>query len=213
MKKKALWVCIGLCCLSLTGCLDIVQHITRKSDGTVQNTISITVAKAMLEIGAAMMGQSSPNDDELFNEFDEFDMDEYESFAAKIVKINNPVNIGYLIDMNIDYQNKEMLKALNTRDIDFVPKYEKKKMTIYVGTLQDSNYSKTDNEMMQMFLATCRYRLLVNKSGMPSIGKVILKSAQNSMQIGFLDLYDEYLIDIPMSILFEEKVTIELYQL
>ncbi len=211
MKKKALWVCIGLCCLSLTGCLDIVQHITRKSDGTVQNTISITVAKAMLEIGAAMMGQSSPNDDELFNEFDEFDMDEYESFAAKIVKINNPVNIGYLIDMNIDYQNKEMLKALNTRDIDFVPKYEKKKMTIYVGTLQDSNYSKTDNEMMQMFLATCRYRLLVNKSGMPSIGKVILKSAQNSMQIGFLDLYDEYLIDIPMSILFEEKVTIELY--
>ena len=51
MKKKALWVCIGLCCLSLTGCLDIVQHITRKSDGTVQNTISITVAKAMLEIG------------------------------------------------------------------------------------------------------------------------------------------------------------------
>ncbi len=211
MKKKALWVCIGLCCLSLTGCLDIVQHITRKSDGTVQNTISITVAKAMLEIGAAMMGQPSPNDDELFNEFDEFDMDEYESFAAKIVKINNPVNIGYLIDMNIDYQNKEMLKALNTRDIDFVPKYEKKKMTIYVGTLQDSNYSKTDNEMMQMFLATCRYRLLVNKSGMPSIGKVILKSAQNSMQIGFLDLYDEYLIDIPMSILFEEKVTIELY--
>ncbi len=211
MKKKALWVCIGLCCLSLTGCLDIVQHITRKSDGTVQNTISITVAKAMLEIGAAMMGQSSPNDDELFNEFDEFDMDEYESFAAKIVKINNPVNIGYLIDMNIDYQNKEMLKALNTRDIDFVPKYEKKKMTIYVGTLQDSNYSKTDNEMMQIFLATCRYRLLVNKSGMPSIGKVILKSAQNSMQIGFLDLYDEYLIDIPMSILFEEKVTIELY--
>ena len=211
MKKKALWVCIGLCCLSLTGCLDIVQHITRKNDGTVQNTISITVAKAMLEIGAAMMGQSSPNDDELFNEFDEFDMDEYESFAAKIVKINNPVNIGYLIDMNIDYQNKEMLKALNTRDIDFVPKYEKKKMTIYVGTLQDSNYSKTDNKMMQMFLATCRYRLLVNKSGMPSIGKVILKSAQNSMQIGFLDLYDEYLIDIPMSILFEEKVTIELY--
>ena len=211
MKKKAFWVCIGLCCLSLTGCLDIVQHITRKNDGTVQNTISITVAKAMLEIGAAMMGQSSPNDDELFNEFDEFDMDEYESFAAKIVKINNPVNIGYLIDMNIDYQNKEMLKALNTRDIDFVPKYEKKKMTIYVGTLQDSNYSKTDNKMMQMFLATCRYRLLVNKSGMPSIGKVILKSAQNSMQIGFLDLYDEYLIDIPMSILFEEKVTIELY--
>ena len=160
-----------------------------------------------------MMGQSSPNDDALFNEFDEFDMDEYESFAAKIVKINTPVNIGYLIDMNIDYQNKEMLKALNTRDIDFVPKYEKKKMTIYVGTLQASNYSKTDNEMMQMFLATCRYRLLVNKSGMPSIGKVILKSAQNSMQIGFLDLYDEYLIDIPMSILFEEKVTIELYQL
>ena len=69
MKKIALLICIGSCCLSLTGCIDIVQHITRKSDGTEQNTISITVAKAMIEMASAMQGEPSVNYDALFNEF------------------------------------------------------------------------------------------------------------------------------------------------
>ena len=63
MKKISLLLCIGLCCLSLTGCIDIVQHITRKSDGTEQNPISSTVTTAVLELFASMQGNTSLNYD------------------------------------------------------------------------------------------------------------------------------------------------------
>ena len=211
MKKITLLICIGLCCLSLTGCIDIVQHITRKSDGTDQNTISITVTKAVIEMLASMQGNPSVNYDELFAEFNTSDMKEYEQFGAKITKINDQVNAGYLIDMNINYKDKDILKAINAEDIDLIPKYGKKKMTIYTGSLQDDDYSKTDNEMLQLFLASSKYRLLISKTCMPSIKKVLLKTAKKSTEVGYLDLYDEYMIDIPITLLLT-KTTIEIYQ-
>lgn len=212
MKKISLLICIGLCCLSLTGCIDIVQHITRKSDGTDQNTISITVTKAVIEMLASMQGNPSVNYDELFAEFNTSDMKEYEQFGAKITKINDQVNAGYLIDMNINYKDKDILKAINAEDIDLIPKYGKKKMTIYAGSLQDDDYSKTDNEMLQLFLASSKYRLLISKTCMPSIKKVLLKTAKKSTEVGYLDLYDEYMIDIPITLLLTDKATIEIYQ-
>jgi len=212
MKKIGLGICIGLCCLSLTGCIDIVQHITRKSDGTDQNTISITIAKAMLEMASSMQGNSSVNYDELFTEFNTSDMEEYEQFGAKITKINDQVNAGYLIDMNLNYKDKNTLKAINTENIDFIPKYEKKKMTIYVGSLKDDESSQTDNEMFQLFLASSKYRLLISKSCMPSISKVILKESKKSTEVSYLDLYDEYLIEIPITALLKNKITVEIYQ-
>lgn len=212
MKKISLLICIGLCCLSLTGCIDIVQHITRKSDGTDQNTISITVTKAVIEMLASMQGNPSVNYDELFAEFNTSDMKEYEQFGAKITKINDQVNAGYLIDMNINYKDKDILKAINAEDIDLIPKYGKKKMTIYAGSLQDDDYSKTDNEMLQLFLASSRYRLLISKTCIPSIKKVLLKTAKKTTEVGYLDLYDEYMIDIPITLLLTDKTTIEIYQ-
>ena len=182
MKKIALLICIGSCCLSLTGCIDIVQHITRKSDGTEQNTISITVAKAMIEMASAMQGEPSVNYDALFNEFNTSDMDEYEQFGAKITKINDQVNAGYLIDMNLNYKDKDVLKAINAEDIDFIPKYGKKKMTIYIGSLQDDDSSQTDQEMFQLFLASSKYRLLISKTCIPSISKILLKTAKKSTE-------------------------------
>ncbi|AIW89824.1 hypothetical protein JO41_08510 [Treponema sp. OMZ 838] len=212
MKKITLLICIGLCCLSLTGCIDIVQHITRKSDGTEQNTISITATKAVIEMLASMQGNPSVNYDDLFAEFNTSDMEEYEQFGAKMTKINDQVNAGYLIDMNINYKDKDILKAINAEDIDLIPKYGKKKMTIYVGSLQDDDYSKTDNEMLQLFLASSKYRLLISKTCMPSIKRVLLKTAKKSTEVGYLDLYDEYMIDIPIILLLTDKATIEIYQ-
>lgn len=212
MKKISLLLCIGLCCLSLTGCIDIVQHITRKSDGTEQNTISITVTKAVLELFASMQGNTSLNYDELFDEFNTSDMKEYEQFGAKMTKINDQVNAGYLIDMNIDYKDKNVLKAINAEDIDFIPKYAKNKMMIYAGSLKDDDSLQTDNEMLQLFLASSKYRLLISKSCMPSISKILLKKTKKSTEVSYIDLYDEYLIDIPIMLLLTDKTTIEIYQ-
>lgn len=212
MKKITLLLCIGLYCLSLTGCVDIVQHITRKTDGTEQNTISIMVTKAVIELFASMQGNRTVNYDELFTEFNTSDMKEYEQFGAKITKINDQTNVGYLIDMNIDYKDKDVLKAINAENIDFIPKYAKKKMTIYIGSMQDKSALQTQNEVLQLFLASSKYRLLISKTCMPSISKVLLKMSKQSVEVSYLDLYDEYLIDIPIAFLLTDKITVELYQ-
>jgi hypothetical protein len=212
MKKITLLLCIGLYCLSLTGCVDIVQHITRKTDGTEQNTISIMVTKAVIELFASMQGNRTVNYDELFTEFNTSDMKEYEQFGAKITKINDQTNVGYLIDMNIDYKDKDVLKAINAENIDFIPKYAKKKMTIYIGSMQDKSALQTQNEVLQLFLASSKYRLLISKTCMPSISKVLLKMSKQSVEVSYLDLYDEYLIDIPIAFLLTDKLTVELCQ-
>lgn len=211
MKKITLWIYVGLYCVSLTGCIDIVQHITRKNDGTDQNTISITIAKAMVDMAAAMDGKSSADYDALFAEFNTSNMEAYSQFSAKITKINDQVNAGFLIDMNLNYKDKNTLHAINTKGVDFIPKYGKKKMTIYAGSLQQ-NGNSSQNEMGQLFLATSKYRLLVSKSCMPSISKVVLETSKKSTEIGYLDLYDEYLIDVPLMLLLQDKVTIDIYQ-
>ncbi|QUY17408.1 hypothetical protein GWP40_02675 [Treponema vincentii] len=159
-----------------------------------------------------MQNNAPVNYDELFSEFSTSDMKEYEQFGAKITKINDQVNVGYLIDINLNYKNKDILKAINAEDIDFIPKYAKKKMSIYVGSLQGDDSSQTDNEMFQLFLAASKYRLLVSKSCMPSISKVILKRSKKTTEVSYLDLYDEYLIEIPIMHLLKDKVTIEIYQ-
>lgn len=99
MKKLLLCFFTVLFCMSLMGCIDVVQHITRKSDGTDQNTVCITASKIALE-AAARMSNEHINYDELFEEykFSETDLTEYKQFSAKFTKINDAVNMGFLID-------------------------------------------------------------------------------------------------------------------
>lgn len=210
MKKLLLCFFTVLFCMSLMGCIDVVQHITRKSDGTDQNTVCITASKIALE-AAARMSNEHINYDELFEEykFSETDLTEYKQFSAKFTKINDAVNMGFLIDMNIDYKDKDVLKTINIGDIDFIPKYGKNMMSIYLGSLHDN--SILDDEM-NLFLAGNKYRLLISKSCMPTVGRVFVKMAHHSMEMTYLDLCDEYLIEIPISFLFQDAVTIELYR-
>lgn len=83
---------------------------------------------------------------------------------------------------------------------------------IYAGSLKDDDSLQTDNEMLQLFLASSKYRLLISKSCMPSISKILLKKAKKSTEVSYIDLYDEYLIDIPIMLLLTDKTTIEIYQ-
>ena len=212
MKKLLLWLFTVLCCMSLTGCIDVVQHITRRSDGTDQNTVCITIAKTLLEVMTRSMSNEKAKYDELFEEynFNSTNMAEYEPFSAKFTKINDAVNVGFLIDMNINYKDKAVLKTVNTGTIDFIPKYGKKMMSIYIGSLHDT--SSFDDEMSSMFLAGSKYRLLISKSCMPSVSKVLVKTAKESMETTYLDLYDEYLIEIPMLFFLQDEVTVEVYR-
>lgn len=216
MKKILLYVCLLFFSLSFVCCVDVVQHITRKSDGTQKNIVSFTLSKAVFEMAKAMGGNSSSFDyNDLFSEFGDGNSFEYEGVSAKMTKIDDNFSAGYLIDMNIDYKNKNIQeKLLKNTDIPPlpIPRYERNKMVIYLGFLNEKNGASNNEEMGLAFLASAKYRLLVNKACIPTISKIVLKSTKQDLNIGYTDLYDEYLIEIPIPLLVADKCTIELYQ-
>ncbi|UTC68066.1 MULTISPECIES: hypothetical protein [unclassified Treponema] len=216
MKKIIILIMLVVLCLTCTGCIDIVQHITRLPDGSEQNTIRITVSKMIFALVAGSSFNEDKNYEEFFNdkEIKELiDIPELSPFSAKISKINDPIDIGYLIDMNINYNDKNILKKINSQDsIDFIPKYTGEKAIINLTAFSEKSNEKPNNDEAAMaLLASGKYRLLISKSCIKNISKVVLKNDKEELDYTFLDLYDQFLIEIPIPILFSEKVVLEIY--
>lgn len=213
MKKNWLLVCICLYALCLTGCIDIVQHITRQTDGTERIIICVTIPKVLIE-KIAEMHDLPADSDAIADMLAEGNMSDYDQFSATTAQINNEASIGWLVDMNIDYKDEHTQKAINECSIDFIPKYEKGKMILY---FKPSTSGLTDgymeNEELEVLLTIGKYRLFVSKTSMPSLSKVVVKTEEKPTDIGYLDLYDQYLIEIPIKFLFSGKIrSIELYR-
>ncbi|EMB21984.1 hypothetical protein [Treponema denticola] len=216
MKKFSILVLVVILCLTCTGCIDIVQHITRLPDGSEQNTIKITVSKMIFALAAGVSSSEDKNYEEFFNDKEIkklIDSPKFNPFSAKISKINDPVDIGYLIDMNINYNDKNILKKINSQDaIDFIQKYTGEKAIINLTSFSEkSNENPNKDEAAMALLATGKYRLLISKSCIKNISKVVLKNDKEKLDYNFLDLYDQFLIEIPIPILFSERVVLEIY--
>lgn len=215
MKKFSILVLVVILCLTCTGCIDIVQHITRLPDGSEQNTIKITVSKMIFALAAGVSSSEDKNYEEFFNDKEIkklIDSPKFNPFSAKLSKINDPIDLGYLIDMNINYNDKNILKKIDSQDaIDFIPKYTGEKAIINLTSFSEkSNESPNKDEAMAL-LATGKYRLLISKSCIKNISKVVLKNDKEKLDYNFLDLYDQFLIEIPIPILFSERVVLEIY--
>ena len=52
---------------------------------------------------------------------------------------------------------------------------------------------------------------MISKSCIKNISKVVLKNDKEKLDYNFLDLYDQFLIEIPIPILFSERVVLEIY--
>lgn len=194
----------------MIGCIDITQHITRQTDGTDRVTICVTIPKALIEKIAKI--HDKPIDDEQLSDMqDEFGVSDYDRFSAKKVIVNNEASFGYLIMMNLDYTDEDTQQAVNAGTSNFIPKYEKEKITISLtSSTTDLAAGYSDNEEISVFLSMCKYRLLVEKTSMPSLSKVVLKTKEKPIKIDYLDLYDQYLIEIPIIALLGGATRIEL---
>jgi hypothetical protein len=212
MKKLVAFSMIFIFCFSLSSCIDIFHHITRDSNGVDKNTIKVTISKTIF----AMANGLSDSDDnidyeKLFEESNDIDIEEYGKYNATIKTVNDTMDIGYLIDMNIDYRDRNTLNAINRSNTSFIPRYSGKNITIHIDCLGDESDSTEDNAMAAAFLSTGKYRLAISKKCIANIGRIAMKTAEDETDINFLDLYDEYLIEIPMPIIFMSDVDLIIY--
>ena len=101
--KKCFFLSIFVLCLALSGCIDIFHHITKNNNGIDKNTIKVTVSKTVFGMANGLSGSGDSMDyEKLFDEseMNTMDINEYTQFGASVKKINDMMDIGYLIDMN-----------------------------------------------------------------------------------------------------------------
>lgn len=133
-------------------------------------------------------------------------MNEYNQFNATIKTVNDAAGIGYLVDINIDYRDRNMVNIINRSNASFIQKYNNKNIIIHIDCLGGDDRSTDDNAMAAAFLAAGKYRLAISKKCVANIERVTIKTDKEEEDISFLDLYDEYLVEIPMPIIFMSEI-------
>jgi len=210
MKRRiSFFAVIIIQSLLLSGCFDIYQHITKDSNGLERNTIKVTLTKALLEMGNSLGGSGSIDYDDIF-EGGEIDVNSYNQFGAKLTKINSEFDVGFILDMALNYRDRNTANVINQSKESFIHKYNGKNMVIHVDCTGGRGISN-DNEIAAAFFAAAKYRLDINKKCVANIKKVTIKANEKETEIDFLDLTDEYLIEIPMSILFLSAIDVIIY--
>lgn len=198
-----------LACLC-TGCIDVYQHITRSPQGIERNTLKITVSKMILEMANGMSGESLDYDAWLEANKGSTDIDTYGTLNARIEKVNNDLDLGYLITMNLDYTDKTNRDLLGG-GMDFIPVYAKNHTEIRITALSDDPDGET-NEMALAFLSTGKYRLSMSKTCIGTLKRVVLAGPTEAFtEIAYLDMGDAYFIEIPILYFFNNDITIRLY--
>ena len=218
MKKAICLLTIFALCFVLSGCIDIFQHITKDNNGVDKLTVKITVSKAIFEMVSGLSGNDDFDFENLLNESDMtggIDVNDYDQYGASVTKVNDSVDVGFLIDMNIDYSDKNTEKIINRSNHSFIPNYNGKDIIMHIDRLGGDSGSADSNVMTALFLAAGKYRLAINKKCIADIDKVIVKATKDGesidIDINFMDLHDEYLIEIPIPILVMSDVDIIIY--
>ncbi|MDR1867029.1 MAG: hypothetical protein LBQ77_02035 [Treponema sp.] len=213
MKHAIKILCTVILSICLSGCFDIFQHITVNDRGVQQNTIKITVSKGIIRMAESFSSEQSFDDRELDKMLDEIISEEhYQDYSASITKINDTTDIGILLDMAIDYRDKNTVDTINKDNIDFIPKYYRNAMVIHISNSDSSSSQLENNDKINEFSALFgKYRILINKKCINTIDHVGVRTNTGETNIDFLDVYDAYLIEIPISAILAESVDIIMY--
>ena len=211
MKKRiTFFAVIFLLSLLLSGCFDIYQNITRDSNGFDRNIIKVTLNKTMIDMGNSFGESGAIDYNDIFKD-DDPELNEYKRFGAYVSKINSELDIGYLIEMSLNYRDSAVTNAINQSKDSFIHKYNGKNMTIHIDFANKSGSSGDDGGMATAVMSSGKYRLVVSKKCVANIRRVTLKTNEGESDVSFFDVVDGYLIEIPIPILFASAIDIYIH--
>ncbi|MDR2633947.1 MAG: hypothetical protein LBC51_10065 [Treponema sp.] len=210
MRKIMAGVLVSLAAYLCSGCIDVYQHITRSPQGIEHNTLKITVSKLLLAMANGMSDTALDYDAWLEANSGSMDIQAYESLKARIEKVNDELDLGYVITMNLDYTDTQS-KDILSKGMDFIPLYTPQYTEIHITALSDDEDTET-NEMALAFLSTGKYRLSISKTCISTLKQVLMAAeSEGFTEIACLDMGDAYLIEIPIRSFFTKDIWIRLY--
>ena len=181
MKRFFYTLSLVFISVSLIGCLEIFEYITVDGD-KVNITMNITLSKAMMETLESMDEGSSQSEYD-YEDLNEDEIKKVFPYEVKINKVNTTTDFGYNVSSSLEIKDME---NLNYEDNPYLP--------IKKGKSYYMSFADTSSDSVPAY----RYRLVVSKTYIKNIKKVILKLDYESIDVGFYDLGDAYLIDIPV---------------
>jgi hypothetical protein len=192
--------------LLFSGCLDAFQHIRQDPSGKVEVFFKFTLQKGLFEMAAQMSGEEM--DDEVFEaqfgeDFLSFEKDLPEGVEARVEKINNDLEFGMAV--RFSYMEDEIdISAGKLEEVDFYPIRDPVGFHINFSGQEKGEGDDGDDEMAGVFLASAKYKIIVDKSYLKGAQQAWLEMPEETFPIEIIDLGPSFLLDLPMVFLFSE---------
>lgn len=214
MKRVLIVILIIGCLFLFTGCFDVFQYVSLDGDD-VDLSIKFVVQKSIIDMASSFSGESVNYDELLAQGHDTFR--ELDAFNAEIRPINNGLEVGYEISIKGSLQ-----KIQEHAGQGAIPFFPKKRGSSFFMSLPEMGVPMSEgDEMAYAFLASAKYRVLLDLSGdLESVknARITLPDGRDSndknMEVITTSIYGKVmLIEIPLLIplLSQGSIEIELY--
>ncbi|MDR2313180.1 MAG: hypothetical protein LBE02_01435 [Spirochaetaceae bacterium] len=205
---------LGALGLSLSGCLDIFQYITRLDNGADRHVIKIGLTAnplVMEEIERKERLEEIKSMEEFLELYKIINA--YKQYGAAIEEIDDAGEFGYLVKMDI-LHNEDTVEMIIAGNDNFVPRYTRDGMII---PLKNLGAGIVDEHTKSFLFGLGRYHLMISKRCMPRISSAAALASQKPVDglpplpVTVFDLGDYYLVNVPLSFFSENYRFLMLY--
>ena len=202
-------VCL-LSILSLFGCLDIYEHVSKEANGNINCLLEADVAKSLLSMSnsGSDTADANPFDSITGPNGSEITKEITDVLKGTLTKVDTELETGLAIQLSLNLKSKDVQSDLQSDDVPLLPKIDDKKIVFSSQTLI-LHQQKTIKWGWLYFHPTI-FRLTISKSVCSSISKVILSTDELDYKPQIISLPDMYLIEVPLSYLMKSSQKTEL---
>ncbi|HAK45421.1 MAG TPA: hypothetical protein DCO79_05825 [Spirochaeta sp.] len=188
--------------MSLSSCLDAIQHITINSKGDIELSFMLTISKSLFAMG----GSQGESLEDSFTE-DVIDPDELSAMIPQATKvdarlIDSDVDYGYHFKFTIprNFQPQDdtpMVPRINWDNIEILlgmptPEAEK-------GETAEPGPTDEMDEMGEAIFSSAKYKVQISKKLLEQASKAYVRTASGEItNVDLVDLGDTYLVNLPM---------------
>ena len=193
-------VSVAIAALLLGACLDVTQYISKDKQGLTNVYLKVGIAKSLMELAKL---ESSEFEDPFESLRGLQAEDVFKGLPAGTQmttdKIDNDFEYGFSLSIALDFQAQIKKGLIDPSQINpFVPIDRGTKVTI---DLPPPDGSESKNPVTDSMMKSFKYRLIVAKTYMPKISRVIVSTNSFDYKPELVSLSDIYLIEMPIGYL------------
>jgi hypothetical protein len=200
MSKLTRFVAVSIAALLVGGCLDVTQYISKDKRGLTNVYLKVAIAKSLMELAKSESSNfSDPFEDQSGLQAEDVFKGLPAGTQMTSEKIDNDFEQGFSMSIAMDFQQQITSGLIDpSQSIPFVPIDRGTKVTI---DLPASGDAKSDNPLTDSMMKSFKYRLIIAKSFMPKISRVIVSTKNFDYKPELVSLSDIYLIEMPIGYL------------